>query len=158
MQQSLKKLNSMIKNESYPSKKLPRKKENPSRRSSSMYNRTPGGRTGTQTPLLMPKTVPGKFSNTMNIEGPMPKDPGFNMAANNELLNQNINVQLYEILKESGIDYNTIKIMVKHKNTISKQFRDNQKVLAADKTKAWRVRRNLMVHKDLNKEVGFFYA
>lgn len=88
----------------------------------------------------------------------MPKDPGFNMAANNELLNQNINVQLYEILKESGIDYNTIKIMVKHKNTISKQFRDNQKVLAADKTKAWRVRRNLMVHKDLNKEVGFFYA
>ena len=71
---------------------------------------------------------------------------------NDEVLNQNINVQLYEILKESGIDYNTIKIMIKHKRGINKDCKHFQQVIQTTKNKDWRVKRKLMVHKDLSKE------
>ena len=72
-------------------------------------------------------------------------------AANRELLNQNINVQLYEILKDSGIDYNTIKLMVKHKNIVSSNFKRNEKILAGEKSKMWRIKRHMQVHKDMNQ-------
>ena len=71
---------------------------------------------------------------------------------NNEVLNQNINVQLYEILKQSNIDYNTMKIMMKHKWIVSKNFKNNQKILKDNKVKEWRVKRHMMMHKDLNKD------
>ena len=69
--------------------------------------------------------------------------------ANREILKQNINVQLYEILKDSGIDYDTIKIMVRHKNKISDNYKQCQKLLSTEKNKQWRRTHKMMVHKDL---------
>jgi Ca2+-binding EF-hand superfamily protein len=74
------------------------------------------------------------------------------ISANKEVLKQNINVQLYEVLKESGIDYNTIKVMVKHKTRISQNYKRSQNTLMSDKVKNWRTTRKMMVHKDVGKE------
>lgn len=77
--------------------------------------------------------------------------PAF-ISANKEVLKQNINVQLYEVLKESGIDYNTIKVMVKHKSRISQNYKRSQNTLMTEKVKNWRTTRKMMVHKDIGKE------
>ena len=74
------------------------------------------------------------------------------ITVNREVLNQNINVQLYEVLKESGIDYNTIKLMVKHKTRISQAFKQSKKTINAENIKNWRTKRKLMVHRDIGNE------
>lgn len=104
-------------------------------------------------------SVPLKDDKSQSVQGskrimanlPKKGSPAF-ISANKEVLKQNINVQLYEILKESGIDYNTIKVMVKHKTRISQNFKRNQNTLMAEKVKDWRVQRKMMIHKDIGKE------